>query len=518
MDRKIMYKRILWVVIAIEIILLMAFFILYKNHSGKNNVIAQKVCYSDFGAVGDGVHDDFAAIAHAHTYANEHDLPVYAEEGATYYIGDHDGSIEIKTDTNWENAEFIIDDRNLTEDSKKTDVFTVTSEKNKVELEIPEDFTLSAGQENIGMALSSKSLLVIHNNSEKAFVRSGYNGIYSDLCEIILVDENGDVNENTPIMYDYISVDNIEAYDVGDERITITGGQITTIANQTGEYTYYRRGMKITRSNTIVSGVAHCIEEEGEIGDPYDGFFSCWYADNVRYENCKMSGHKTYYKNNEDGESISQGTYDIEAYYSNNVQWVNCTQINDIQDTAIWGVMATNFCKNLFVDACSFSRFDAHQGVYNVSITNCEIGQTINLVGSGTALIENTTRTSGYAFLNLRSDYGSTWDGTIKINNCVFEPDTEKGFIIYAEWNDWNYGYRCQMPQEIYIDGFKVKKERKNKKIYLFSETTKYDKKYIDDSDNPYSAPQKVILQDVDFDEISLCETDFYDQTELIYK
>lgn len=45
------------------------------------------VRYSDFGAVGDGVTDDFEALVKAHTYANENDLPVVADEDATYYIG-----------------------------------------------------------------------------------------------------------------------------------------------------------------------------------------------------------------------------------------------------------------------------------------------------------------------------------------------------------------------------------------------------------------------------------------------
>ena len=34
------------------------------------------VCYDDFGAVGDGVTNDFFAIKAAHEYANEKGLPV----------------------------------------------------------------------------------------------------------------------------------------------------------------------------------------------------------------------------------------------------------------------------------------------------------------------------------------------------------------------------------------------------------------------------------------------------------
>ena len=45
------------------------------------------ITYEDFGAVGDGVHDDMEAIVRAHDYANECGLPVRAKDSATYYIG-----------------------------------------------------------------------------------------------------------------------------------------------------------------------------------------------------------------------------------------------------------------------------------------------------------------------------------------------------------------------------------------------------------------------------------------------
>ena len=48
------------------------------------------VSYKAFGAKGDGKTDDLAAIIAAHEYANEHHLPVKADEDAVYYIGDAD--------------------------------------------------------------------------------------------------------------------------------------------------------------------------------------------------------------------------------------------------------------------------------------------------------------------------------------------------------------------------------------------------------------------------------------------
>ena len=69
------------------------------------------VKYSDFGAVGDGVNNDHAAIYNAHVFANEHGLDVFADEGAVYYIHTFENSAPIKTNTDFSGAKFIIDDQ-----------------------------------------------------------------------------------------------------------------------------------------------------------------------------------------------------------------------------------------------------------------------------------------------------------------------------------------------------------------------------------------------------------------------
>ena len=78
------------------------------------------VTYEDFGAVGDGKTEDYAAICRTHEYANEHKLTVKGTPGKTYYIKDTKlGTDEvhvavIKTNVDWCGAHFIIDDTDLT--------------------------------------------------------------------------------------------------------------------------------------------------------------------------------------------------------------------------------------------------------------------------------------------------------------------------------------------------------------------------------------------------------------------
>ena len=69
------------------------------------------VYYSEFGAIGDGKAEDFPAIKACHEYANENGCKVMADAGKTYYIGDTGPDpIIVKTDVDWGDATFIIDD------------------------------------------------------------------------------------------------------------------------------------------------------------------------------------------------------------------------------------------------------------------------------------------------------------------------------------------------------------------------------------------------------------------------
>ena len=69
-----------------------------------------------------------------------------------------------------------------------------------------------------------------------------------------------------------------------------------------------------------------------------------------------------------------------------------------------------------------FPLFDAHMGVANATIRNSTLGrQGINAIGSVTFTVENCTIYSRN-LINLRSDYGSMWQGEFFIRNCVFVP------------------------------------------------------------------------------------------------
>ncbi|MBR7083077.1 MAG: right-handed parallel beta-helix repeat-containing protein [Clostridia bacterium] len=411
------------------------------------------VSYSDFGAVGDGEHDDFLAIKAAHDYANERGLPIRAESGATYYIWIYSvgRQIDIKTDTDWTGATFIIDDRCVPVDSSRKyqmPIFRIAPSEEAREIDgvspLSEDAT------NIGVKPGEKCVAVIENKNSKVYIRTG---IHADLNkgdprrEPVIIDENGNIDTSTPLTWGYDEITSLRLYPIDETTLTVRGGHFHTVANEKPwNFTYFYRSITVERSNTVLEGITHTVEGETDKGGaPYNGFIYVRNCADVRVRDCVFTPHYIFAEMSAT-ESTTFG-YDIHVNTAVNVTFVGCTQTLPIEDENYWGVFTSNFARNITLENCVLSRFDAHRGVYNVTIKGCTLGhQGIRFVGFGTALIENTTVRSG-EFINLRNDYGSTFKGTIVIRNCRFEPlhqvYSRSVLILARNTCDHYYGYRC---------------------------------------------------------------------------
>jgi hypothetical protein len=202
---------------------------------------------------------------------------------------------------------------------------------------------------------------------------------------------------DAPIIWDFDQITDITALPIDETTLTITGGRFTTIANSAeSRYTYYSRGIAIRRSNVLVDGLEHRVTGEGDQGAPYGGFLNIPNCAYVTVRNTILTGRKTYRTIGAAGVPVSMGSYDISLNRALNVSFVNCSQTNDINDGRYWGIMGSNYCKNLVFDNCTFSRFDAHMGVANATIRNSTLGhQGINAIGSGTSPWRTPPSTEG---------------------------------------------------------------------------------------------------------------------------
>ncbi|MFT3747055.1 MAG: hypothetical protein QM768_02015 [Agriterribacter sp.] len=420
--------------------------------------VAGLVHYSDFGAKGDGKNDDIDAIAATHAFANQYRLLVKADEKATYYIGSKKRVAVIQTDTDFGKASFIIDDSEVQD--RNAPVFEVRPNLRPFK---PEGISsLKRNQSKLDISLPSSCLVTVINSNIKQYIRSGLNQDNgSPQTDIFIAGKNGNIDMNTPVIWDFDSITNIIAVPLDEKTLNITGGHFTSIANKDeSKYTYYARNIFIQRSNVVVDGLEHRITGEGDHGAPYSGFISINNCAYVTVKNTILTGHKTYRTVGSAGESVTMGTYDISANRALNISFVNCSQTNDIKDNRYWGIMGSNYCKNILYDSCTFSRFDAHKGVANAVIRNSVLGHMgINAIGSGTLTVENCT-IYGKSIINLRSDYGSTWQGTFIIRNCVFVPEAGKpvsASLINGSYSGLhNFGYTCYMPERITIENLKI--------------------------------------------------------------
>ena len=467
----------------------------FKDGYEYTKTFTDYVTYEEFGAKGDGKADDFEAIIKTHEYANANNLSVLANETATYYIGGKNKTAYIMTDTDWSTAKFIIDDTNV--ENRSAWIFNVAPSKGGISI-TNKVSPLKADATNIGTTLDSKSLVVLTDSNVKRYIRKGANqNSGSNQTDVIIVDENGNISPDTPLIWDFDAITSATAYPIDTQTLTIKGGKFTTIANNAdSEYNYYARGIVVKRSNTVIDGIYHDIINEGKTGAPYSAFMSLSYCADVTVKNSTFTGHKKYTTIGSAGTKVTMGTYDIGGSMAVNASFINCNQTNDITDGDYWGIAGTNYCKNLTYDGCVFSRFDAHQGVLNATIKNSVLGHHgIKLIGSGTALIENTT-VLAEDFVDLRSDYGSTWNGDIIIRNCKFYPTSVSSHLIKAENSeDHDFGYTCYLPQKIDIDGLYVHRGGLN---YVFN---KVNSKHNSDSYNatyPVVAPQEITVKNFD--------------------
>jgi hypothetical protein len=146
-------------------------------------------------------------------------------------------------------------------------------------------------------------------------------------------------------------------------------------------------------------------------------------------------------------------------------------------------------------------------GVANASIRNSTLGHMgINAIGSGTCIVENST-IYGRTLINLRSDYGSTWQGEVIIRNCTFVPAGGKpvsaSLIGGTNSGQHDFGYTCYMPEKITIENLRIDDSNHPENYQGPAIFANFNPKMTDDSYVelfPYIKTREVVLRNVTTD------------------
>ncbi len=456
----------------------------------------RNIYYKDFGAIGDGVTDDFFAIKACHEYANKYGHTVNGTEGHTYYIGIANGteSIPVKTDTYWNLASFIWDDRDVPDPTEsnayRANIFRILPSKDSTTLsgsKLPVT-SIPSGSATIGDWKPGERVLVaIYDNTKRQYIRFGANQDNGQAqTEMILVNADGTIDPSTPVQWDYTTLSKMVVYPCDEAPLTFSGGYkdqtdnysamgrfdnfdvidratVETYFNDApSTYKYFYRNIQVTRSNVTVKNIRHVLHDDVEQSAPYHGFIAILNATDITVEGMIFQKQKTFSTVGSSGDNVGMGSYEIQAESSNNVTWQHCRQSNFFEPNGSVksrGYMNTDYCRNLtFRDMLSCS-FDAHKNLYNAQIIDVT-AEHLNFIGAGDILVNNVTvYTDGNAAgIIFRGDYGSTWYGNVKIDGLTLRSSMESELVSIIKTFYYNhyFGFTCHLPTKIELNNIKI--------------------------------------------------------------
>ncbi len=336
---------------------------------------------------------------------------------------------------------------------------------------------------------------------QKVYIRYGSNATSgSKKRDIIILDKDGNIDPSTPINFDYTRITTINIRDLRVPQITLTGGEFTTMASQidgkfsvnsdgtinnsgTKEGGYIRRGISISRSNTIIDGLKHYVINELDLADydndlnaaAYGSFCQINQCADITFKNCIFTSRRY---------SDIAGCYELFVYVAANIKFIDCTQSNfwvienddgsitsvdrDTPNAVIsttnstknnkkiqmfWSISTTYWSKNVEYHNSTFTTYTTHEGCTNGKIIDSIVAQ-INVVGFGDFLIENSEvickdkNANTNNVIYLKFDYGATWKGdiTIKDVTVTLHEDATDFRIAYFEYINHDFGLECYLP------------------------------------------------------------------------
>ncbi len=419
----------------------------------------EAVNYRMFGAIGDGSNDDGVQIKLAHAYANLHKVPVINASGE-FWIRQTNG-ITISTPVQWGMTIFHIEERYNTPGGHR---FVVPSDEPAVDLSADEALKqalvekLKPGVQIIPeLAPYAGHLLIVLDEEDRIGMRAGerYTGQRGWAREeLFYVEEEGRIIGD--IAWEFKNLTSIRATPCGDHYLVIQGGgfRMSGETPEDGKSGYHSNGILIQRSRTVVREQWMGLEQgkRDMSVTARHGFYSLAAVYDVTLENIRAMPWEQ--NRPAPGTTVPQGTYGIGG-----ARMLNCTFRNVTAEAGwvSWGVFGTNLNKNFRFENCRLNRVDVHFHCWNLAIVDSTIGfRGISVTGGGELLVQNTTR-HGNNFVNFRRDFGSKWDGPIRLVGCTLKP-SGNGEVSVLAMNpaDFDYRYPVGFGTSVTIENLRI--------------------------------------------------------------
>ncbi len=414
--------------------------------------------YRMFGAMSDGVNDDGVQIKLAHAYANRHQVPLINLNGE-FWIK-QTNNINITTPVQWGTSIFHIDEKF---NSRTTPRFTVKSDEPTLSLTANQAIKkalveqLKPGVQIIPqLAPYAGHLFIVLDEADRIGIRTGRPGNRGWAREeLFYVEEEGRIIGD--IAWAFKNLTSIRAIPCSRNYLVIQGGGFYLSGDSavgTNGESYHQNGISISRSRTILREQWMGLEPgKRDISpQPRSGFYNLREVFDVTLENIRAMPWEKLRRPPE--TPVPQGTYGIGGS-----RMLHCTFRNLTAEAGpvAWGVFGTNIAKNFRLENCRLNRFDVHFHCWNLHILNSTIGfKGITVTGGGELLIENTTR-HGNNLVNFRRDYGSKWDGPIRLKGCTLKPSgSGRVSVLTMTPSDFDHKYPVGMGTSITIEDLRI--------------------------------------------------------------
>ena len=197
----------------------------------------------------------------------------------------------------------------------------------------------------------------------------------------------------------------------------------------------------------------------------YAAFVGVRYACNTHIKDMLVThhlGHNIWI----DGVDTKNGlvSYEFGGNHAINVTWENCVQKNFFKNggkISYRGLFGSNYLRNGYLKNCVLSSFDSHSAAYNVTIEDSTF-EHINYVGGGEVNMKNVVlyADGGNAVCLLRADYGSMWQGDIKMDGITIRHAStySRNYVdvVGAHYSNHYFGYTSELPGKIYVNNIKI--------------------------------------------------------------
>ncbi|MCL2382954.1 MAG: hypothetical protein FWC79_02035 [Oscillospiraceae bacterium] len=317
-------------------------------------------------------------------------------------------------------------------------------------------------------------IIEVQNTNRRRFIRTTHNESSAQREFILINTSIGEVLND--IIWDYEEITGIVLYPVDEIPLTIENGVFINYSNNDDVSRYHHRNIMIRRSNVIVDNLIHIVDESihestdasrpNPQGNRYIGFINTRSIAYLTIQNSRFQPRQHENFIGTYGISINQTLHTIldnvsfSCICGNDGDCEDCYVRHVTQDGEVWdrwGIMASNYNKDMLIKNSKLNRIDAHRGIHNLTVRDSTVGvHGITVIGSGELLAENVIFDGSRHMISLRSDYGSTWNGTITIRDSVFNVITNNIPVpgaprIVAFDNDgtWNFGYDTYFPNLI---------------------------------------------------------------------